>query len=53
MIQVSTFDKAGGAEALAQSLNEHLIKMGHSSLMAVGYKRGDTQECIRLSTTRN
>jgi glycosyltransferase involved in cell wall biosynthesis len=41
ILQVSTFDRAGGAEDIAYGLHRAWLERGHDSHIAVGVKRGD------------
>lgn len=39
VLQISTADRGGGAEAVALSLHRGLLERGHDALLAVGYRR--------------
>ncbi|WP_455371662.1 glycosyltransferase, partial [Petrachloros mirabilis] len=49
ILQVSTYDKGGGAEAVAWQLFEEYRRRGHASVMAVGEKRSGDMDVISLS----
>ena len=49
ILQVSTYDKGGGAESIAWRLFEHYRRRGHDSNMVVGEKFGDDPQVIPLS----
>lgn len=49
ILQVSTYDKGGGAEAIAWQLFEEYRRRGHQSTMAVGEKRTNDPDVIPLS----
>lgn len=49
ILQISTYDKGGGAEAIAWQLFDQYRRRGHHSLLAVGEKLGDDPQVIRLS----
>lgn len=49
ILQVSTYDKGGGAEAVAWQLFEEYRRRGHESVMAVGEKRSRDMDVIPLS----
>jgi len=51
ILQVSTYDKAGGAEAIAWQLFEQYRRRGHQSAMAVGEKSTNDPHVIPLSRT--
>jgi glycosyltransferase involved in cell wall biosynthesis len=48
ILQVSTFDIAGGAENVASNLFRSYRARGHSSWLAVGYKRGKDPDVIPI-----
>ena len=49
ILQVSTYDKAGGAEAVAWQLFEQYRRRGHWSTIVVGEKSGNDPQVIPLS----
>jgi glycosyltransferase involved in cell wall biosynthesis len=49
ILQVSTYDKGGGAEAVAWQLFDHYRRLGHQSAMVVGEKSGNDPHVISLS----
>jgi len=51
ILQVSTYDKGGGAEAIAWQLFDHYRRRGHQSVIAVGEKSGDDPQVLPLSLT--
>ncbi|MDN5941781.1 MAG: glycosyltransferase [Nitrospira sp.] len=51
ILQVSTYDKGGGAEAIAWQLFERYQRLGHQSSIAVGEKRSTDPFVIPLPKT--
>ena len=51
ILQVSTYDRGGGAESIAWRLCEHYRRRGHDSAMVVGEKVGNDPRVIPLSRT--
>jgi len=49
ILQVSTYDKAGGAEAVAWQLFDHYRRRGHESALIVGEKSSTDPHVIPLS----
>ena len=48
ILQVSTADRSGGAEAVAMSLHRALRDRGHEATLAVGYRRTDEQGVVEI-----
>jgi glycosyltransferase involved in cell wall biosynthesis len=48
ILQVSTFDRAGGAEDIAYGLHRAWLERGHDSHIAVGVKRGDDPRVLTI-----
>lgn len=48
VLQISTADHAGGAEAVALSLHRALLALGHEATLAVGYKRTDEPGVVEI-----
>lgn len=48
IVQVSTYDIAGGAENIARSLHDIYRERGHWSRLVVGYKRGADPDTILI-----
>ncbi|MBX3324716.1 MAG: glycosyltransferase [Nitrospira sp.] len=49
ILQISTYEKGGGAEAIAWQLFDQYRQRGHQSLLAVGEKSSDDPQVIPLS----
>ena len=49
ILQVSTYDRGGGAEAIAWQLLEEYRRRGHKATMAVGEKHGTDPDVSRIS----
>jgi len=49
ILQISTYEKGGGAEAIAWQLFDQYRQRGHHSLLAVGEKSSDDPQVIPLS----
>jgi glycosyltransferase involved in cell wall biosynthesis len=49
ILQISTYDKGGGAEAIAWQLFDQYRRRGHQSLLAVGEKSGNDPQVIPVS----
>lgn len=49
ILQVSTYDRGGGAEAIAWQLLEEYRRRGHRATMAVGQKHGTDPDVSRIS----
>ena len=48
ILQISTADRGGGAEAVALSLQRGLRARGHEAWLAVGYRRTDEQGVVEI-----
>ena len=48
ILQISTADVAGGAEAVALSLHRGLRARGHESMLAVGYRRTQEEGVVEI-----
>ncbi len=48
ILQVATFDQAGGAERIATNLLDEYRRRGHRVRLAVGHKRGDDPDVFEL-----
>jgi len=48
VLQISTADVGGGAEAVALALHRGLRERGHESVLAVGYRRGSEEDVIEF-----
>jgi glycosyltransferase involved in cell wall biosynthesis len=48
ILQISTSDRGGGAEAVALSLHRGLRARGHEAWLAVGYRRTDEQGVVEI-----
>lgn len=48
ILQISTADVAGGAEAVALALHRGLRTRGHDAVLAVGYKRGGEEGVVEI-----
>jgi glycosyltransferase involved in cell wall biosynthesis len=48
ILQISTADRAGGAEAVALSLHRALRARGHEAWLAVGYRRTDEEGVVEI-----
>ena len=48
IVQISTADRGGGAEAVALSLQRGLRARGHEAWLAVGYRRTDEQGVVEI-----
>ena len=49
ILQVSTYDQGGGAEAIAWQLFEEYRRLGHRSMMIVGENHGNDKDVVPLS----
>src|SRR5206468_755554 len=52
ILQVSTFDHAGGAEDIAYGLHRAWLERGHDPYMAVGVKHGDDPRVLTVPNLR-
>ncbi len=48
ILQISTADRGGGAEAVALSLHRGLRERGHDAVLAVGYRRTDEEGVVEI-----
>ena len=48
ILQISTADRGGGAEAVALALQRGLRARGHEAWLAVGYRRTDEQSVVEI-----
>ena len=48
ILQISTADSAGGAEAVALALHRGLRERGHDATLAVGYRRTDEEGVVEI-----
>ena len=48
VLQISTADRGGGAEAVAMSLHRGLLTGGHEATLAVGYRRTDEPGVVEM-----
>jgi glycosyltransferase involved in cell wall biosynthesis len=48
ILQISTADRGGGAEAVALSLHRGLRESGHDAVLAVGYRRTDEAGVVEI-----
>jgi glycosyltransferase involved in cell wall biosynthesis len=48
VLQISTADRSGGAEAVALSLHRGLRERGHEAVLAVGYRRTDEEGVVEI-----
>jgi glycosyltransferase involved in cell wall biosynthesis len=48
ILQISTADRGGGAEAVALSLHRALRSRGHDAWLAVGYRRTDEEGVVEI-----
>ncbi|NOX63181.1 MAG: glycosyltransferase [Chloroflexi bacterium] len=53
ILQISTYDHAGGAEGVAYSLFEAYRQRGHRSYLAVGWKRGQDPDVFQMKPRAN
>lgn len=49
ILQISTYDKGGGAEAVAWQLFDQYRRLGHQSVMAVGERSGNDPDVLPLT----